>query len=119
MNRKSSLKKVSKPKLQPGGKPRFELGGYLLQTTVPTFGGENVGRVKAGKKVVIANEQNRPKPGSRKKSAPVKKIPNVHSAADLSSGAGADHQLGLRQLGQERQRNKILQVGLQLVLFNI
>ena len=110
MNRKSSLTKVSKPKPQPVGKPKFEQGGYLLQTTVPTSGGE---------KVVITKEQNRPKPVSREMSAPVKKMLNVHSAAELPSGAGADPQLVLRQLGQERQRNKILQVGLQLVLFNI
>ena len=52
---------------------------------------------------------------ARKSSVPVKKIPNVHSSSTTSpgQGEGMDPQ-AWRQLVQERQRNKILQVGMKV-----
>jgi len=43
-------------------------------------------------------------------SAPVKKIPNVHSSAGSHGPGGGSETQAWRQLGQERQRNKILQL---------
>jgi len=105
MNRKSSSKKVSTPT------PNPRLGGKPLVQQVSTARGGRV--VKAPTKFTSANEQKNIKPGTSKFSAPVKKIPNVHSVTDLPSGAGADPQVVWRQLGQERQRNKILQLEIE------
>jgi len=69
--------------------------------------------VKDPTKFTSANEQKNLKSGIGRFSAPMKKIPNVHSVAGLPSGAGADPQVVWRQLGQERQRNKILQLEIE------
>ena len=65
-----------------------------------------------------SNEKARPNPIVRP-AAPVKKIPNVHSSVPRpgQGGGGADPQVMRQQLLQERQRNKILQVGQELTTF--
>ena len=74
---------------------------------------KNNGTVEARDKVVTSKEEKEQKQltMSRKFSAPVKKIPNVHSVGSVPAGAG-DAQVVWRQLVQEKQRNKVLQVWL-------
>ena len=65
---------------------------------------------KRGSVPDVKDQQNH-KCGREKKlpTAPVKKIPNVHSVGSLPAGSGGDVQVIWRQLVQEKQRNKIIQ----------
>ena len=97
MNRKSNIK------------PKAE---NVLQTpvTAPGRGQVKVNRADlARSKFGPSKDQKQDIPG-RHISAPVKKIPNVHSSVSSHGPVGGSESQAWRQLGQERQRNKILQV---------
>ena len=105
MNSKSKAKKMAKD---------TELGRqFINQHQEKAKFMKNNGTVEARDKVVTGKEEKEQKQlsMSRKFPAPVKKIPNVHSVGSVPAGAG-DAQVVWRQLVQEKQRNKVLQVWL-------
>ena len=98
MNRKSNTK------------PKAE---NVLQTSVTAAPGRGQAKVNradlARSKFGSSKDQKQNIPGGHI-SAPVKKIPNVHSSVSSHGHVGGSESQAWRQLGQERQRNKILQV---------
>jgi len=90
-------------------KPKVE-SGLKTPVTAPGRGQVKVNRADlARSKFGASKDQKKDSPGPNI-SAPVKKIPNVHSSVGSHGpGSGSETQ-AWRQLGQERQRNKILQL---------
>ena len=88
--------------------------GNVLKIHNPTSGKGKVQHAPFKSQLDSTKERKQAIP-ARKSSAPVKKIPNVHSSSTKSpgQGEGMDPQ-AWRQLVQERQRNKILQVGMKV-----
>ena len=103
MNSKSSSRKDAKP----GTKDNL----FQTPTTASGARGGQVSRTQTPNQFAFSKEQKHLNSAQTRRScAPVKKIPNVHSVASLPSAVGTDPQVVWRQLVQERQRNKILQV---------